>query len=642
MNTGLIIGIVICCLLLTIGAGVAIYFTVLKSKTVDTTVAQASTDKAKADANLASAQSQLAQAQTDAQKTAAQAAIDKANSDAQISQLALDKANAMSLITQLQSTITTTTSKTTALNAGNRLGLGQIIYSQNGTYLLAMQTDGKLVVYNNGNPLWQSGTLGLNQGLLLTTQGNLVIYGNDGITVQWQSNTVGTGTTLTIDDTTGNLLLKDSTGKLVWSNSFNATITGCENDDKTITCPTGMVIASGTFTFGHWDNSCSASSVTVKKTYPLLNGIGLNSYTLKSILSECGNDDPLPNVLKQFSLNYTYATTVASTNPSKSTTTTITATTTGGTVTVIPRTYNIYKNVDYSGQGDLDAGAMSLDAAKTRCDALETCNGFYFNSTNAYFKHIGEGQGNPSFNAGGDYYYTGLPPVALNTTVLNAGYPLTPGQSMSSPNGNFQLSMQTDGNLVVYNNGNVVWHAIGTTPGNQGLLLTIQGSVQWQSNSSGTGTTLTIDDTTGNLLLKDSTGKLVWTNGCQQVPLYRLYNPANFRHMESTSANESGLSGAIVATICSNNISGTVPLYRAYYSGDTTFHLSSVSLTEITNAGYVLDGTLGYVYPTQVTGTVPVYRRYNSSIKDHMLTKDQTEGGAGYVTDNNAPLFYSF
>jgi hypothetical protein len=222
-------------------------------------------------------------------------------------------------------------------------------------------------------------------------------------------------------------------------------------------------------------------------------------------------------------------------------TTSPTTTTTGGTVVPISNSYQMIRNVDYMGQGDIITQTGSLDIVKAKCDTTSNCNGFFYNGTTGFLKNIASGGGTPNADNTGDYYYTGISP---NTIIT--------------------------------------------------------------------------------------------------IPLYRLYNPANSIHMESTSSNEAGLSGGIIANICSNNISGTVPLYRAYYSGDTTFHLSSVSLTEITNAGYVLDGTLGYVYPTQVTGTVPVYRRYNSSIKDHMLTKDQTEGGAGYVTDNNAPLFYSF
>ena len=128
METGLIIAIVIFCLLFSVGAGVAIYFTVSNKTTADDTLTQAQNalsdaktdaqkasaqklidkalsdkkiaqlviDKATANDTLVSAQNALTQAKTDADKAFAQSAIDKASSDKQIAQLAIDKANAIS------------------------------------------------------------------------------------------------------------------------------------------------------------------------------------------------------------------------------------------------------------------------------------------------------------------------------------------------------------------------------------------------------------------------------------------------------------------------------------------------------------------------------------------------------------------
>ncbi|GAB3849585.1 cellulase family glycosylhydrolase [Dactylosporangium cerinum] len=44
---------------------------------------------------------------------------------------------------------------------------------------------------------------------------------------------------------------------------------------------------------------------------------------------------------------------------------------------------------------------------------------------------------------------------------LNAGAQLTGGQSLTSPNGRFRLTMQSDGNLVIYDNNAAIW-ATGT------------------------------------------------------------------------------------------------------------------------------------------------------------------------------------
>ena len=42
-------------------------------------------------------------------------------------------------------------------------------------------------------------------------------------------------------------------------------------------------------------------------------------------------------------------------------------------------------------------------------------------------------------------------------TVLNPGESLSPGQSITSPNGRYELKYQTDANLVLYDNGSAVW-----------------------------------------------------------------------------------------------------------------------------------------------------------------------------------------
>jgi hypothetical protein len=636
MNTGLIFAIVIFCLLLTVGTGVAIYFAVTKSKAVDTTVAQANTDKATADANLASAQTQLTQSQTDAQKATAQAAIDKANSDAQIAQLALDKAN------------TITQANIDKTNANNALtsAQSQLAQAQTGAQKASAQSaidkansDAQIaqLAIDKANAISQASTDKINaNNALAQSQSQLAQAQTDAQKVLAQS---------AIDKANYNLqisqLALDKANAMVLINQLKATIASTTGGTLTpVSGPITVITPPRTYTglvntdFKDQGDLISPTitleqaKVLCDKT-PNCNGF---YYDVTRGIAFLKNIDPTKGIPSSVSKGTYYYTGMAP-------------------MSLPARNYSVYKNVDYFAQGDLDVGAMSLDDAKKRCDTLETCSGFYFTGTNANFKHIGEGQGTPNFNAGGDYYYTDLPPVALKKTIINAGYRLGLGEIMYSSNGTFILAMQTDGKLVVYNNGSLVWEA-GIEGLNQGLLLTTQGNlvvygtdgvtVQWQSNSSGSGTTLTIDDTTGNLLLKDSTGKLIWSNGCQKISLYRLFNSSNSRHMESTSGNEAGLSGGIVATICSNNVSGSVPLYRAHYKDDSSLHLSSISLTEIQNSGYILDTTLGYVYTTQVTGTVPVYRRYNSTIQDHMLTKDQTEGGSGYVTDNNAPLFYSF
>jgi hypothetical protein len=60
------------------------------------------------------------------------------------------------------------------------------------------------------------------------------------------------------------------------------------------------------------------------------------------------------------------------------------------------------------------------------------------------------------------------PTPSASASLLASGAMLLPGASIQSPNGQFRLIYQTDGNLVIYNAaGNPVWHTntYGTSPG---------------------------------------------------------------------------------------------------------------------------------------------------------------------------------
>ncbi|HEX3947220.1 MAG TPA: hypothetical protein VHW47_05920 [Acidimicrobiales bacterium] len=82
------------------------------------------------------------------------------------------------------------------LSAGRQLGPGGCLFDPSGSYELAMQTDGNLVVYFSyggaASPLWDSGTEG-NSGAdaVVQTDGNLVVYSAAG-TALWSSGTAGT------------------------------------------------------------------------------------------------------------------------------------------------------------------------------------------------------------------------------------------------------------------------------------------------------------------------------------------------------------------------------------------------------------------------------------------------------------------
>jgi hypothetical protein len=109
---------------------------------------------------------------------------------------------------------------------------------------------------------------------------------------------------------------------------------------------------------------------------------------------------------------------------------------------------------------------------------------------------------------------------AQSTPSLPAGTFLQANQSLSSPNGQYQLIMQTDGNLVEYGPGRqVIWNAM--TDGNSGAYATMQsdgnfvvysaaGTALWNSHTDGNpGASLVLED--GGTLEIVYQGRVIWS-----------------------------------------------------------------------------------------------------------------------------------
>ncbi len=75
--------------------------------------------------------------------------------------------------------------------AGQTLLSGQRLVSSNGMYTLNMQSDGNLVEYTAGRPLWATGTQGgAGNRAVMQTDGNLVVYSSTGV-ARWSSGSGG-------------------------------------------------------------------------------------------------------------------------------------------------------------------------------------------------------------------------------------------------------------------------------------------------------------------------------------------------------------------------------------------------------------------------------------------------------------------
>ena len=116
---------------------------------------------------------------------------------------------------------------------------GGAIVSADGKYELTLQTDGNLVVYGNGIPVW---SLGTTTGAVLANQcdGNLVLYNASG-TALWASGTAGNGGSRLVMQNDGNLVLyRTSDGSPAWSSgSF------CEPLTATDRLQSGQCLARG-------------------------------------------------------------------------------------------------------------------------------------------------------------------------------------------------------------------------------------------------------------------------------------------------------------------------------------------------------------------------------------------------------------
>ncbi len=114
--------------------------------------------------------------------------------------------------------------------------------------------------------------------------------------------------------------------------------------------------------------------------------------------------------------------------------------------------------------------------------------------------------------------------AAAGGSSLSVGQELQAGQDLVSPGGQYTLIMQTDGNLVIYGNGCVIWASDTAGTGSSDYLVmqgdgnlviyTSVGKPVWASNTAGTGSgnylNMQVD---GNLVVYTSVAAPVWASG---------------------------------------------------------------------------------------------------------------------------------
>jgi len=117
-----------------------------------------------------------------------------------------------------------------------------------------------------------------------------------------------------------------------------------------------------------------------------------------------------------------------------------------------------------------------------------------------------------------------------NSGRLYSGQVLSAGQQLEGINycvclgDGWQLRMQTDGNLVIYNQNNVAQWSTGTWGGDANSYATMESSgdfevwddgvMRWSSHTSGNpGAYLAFQNQDGNLVVYSSTGQALWASG---------------------------------------------------------------------------------------------------------------------------------
>lgn len=114
-------------------------------------------------------------------------------------------------------------------------------------------------------------------------------------------------------------------------------------------------------------------------------------------------------------------------------------------------------------------------------------------------------------------------------TQISSGETINTGSYLMSPSAHSVLSLQTDGNLVLYSDSSVQWyshtngtaadHLVMQTDGNL-VLYTSAGAALWSSGTVGNAGAKAILQSDGNLVIYSSGGAPLWSTGTYHVPSY--------------------------------------------------------------------------------------------------------------------------
>ena len=354
-----------------------------------------------------------------------------------------------------------------------------VLDSPGGAYTLTMQTDGNLVVTHpaDNTAIWASGSYdsGPNSGArpytaTLQATGNLVITNTSGGQV-WASNTANKGVApyvLTVQDN-GTVVIKDSGGAVI----FN----------------TGTVLPPPALNIANIDPSTVSSGTLFYEMQSANKLFSLNMQADGNLVEYNGNRG------------------VWSSNTSLTGTTPYQAVLrTDGNLVVTQLNGTVVWSTNTAGKG---VAPYHLDLQNNGVLAI------YDSQSRSIFATASVA--NP-----------GQTPASLIPSFVNSQ---TSFPQLASPNGQYELIMQGNGNLVEYNGNLAVWASNTYNTGKAPYRVTVQSdgnlvvydannSALWYTATYGQGVgpyQLAINDS-GNIQLRDSHNKVLYATGCVLNP----------------------------------------------------------------------------------------------------------------------------
>jgi uncharacterized repeat protein (TIGR02059 family) len=563
---------------------------------------------------------------------------------------------------------------TSAAGDYNGDGYTDVVSSVNqAPYKLVLQESGDLVIQSsNGSNVWTAprhngnggadyvylagndGTTndrerlavfpGLNNGssnvgysLVMQANGNLVEYqvNADGtLSSVWDSNTAGNGgngnnVTMQSD---GNLVIRDSDNTFLWASNTNG-----DGQDQNLPNLAGYSLAlfsDGTLGFVIKNNYSDPTNPTYIAPY--------NLYT--------GSNPPSSD---SFFFPYKYPFTILSSGDQLTAGTTNNELYTptsynGASVIVNPFSSLILGDDGYLFVQSLDGAIntitgtyssgtpiFALVGTQALLPGIQGLDTLYTPATNSYVSNNGDNASGILYTSGGNYTLSMQSDGNLVETENSTGNVVwssgTSGSSgaiatilnntltMFVPTTNY-LVIQNDGNLVLYNNGDVAW-ASGTAENESGshgllatsllmqsdgnlLLLTDDGEAVWASNTNGDGQDQDIPTCTGDsfaLLSDGSLGFLQNNNNGTYTIDYFLYKASNVYETNETITPASGQIVTVLQpgqSLTANSSNNT--LYK--YSENQINNSSGLYLTLGSDGGLYIRDVYGDVVSTLNAG----------------------------------------